>query len=166
MSLTFKDRIVEYPNRYTKIENSDGTITLVPSPGTIAEAGTPLNAENLNTLGKKGFDILIDTATNTGSLANIDLTKYSYVMFVAGTNFTRTGVKINGNSYNDTSITGYEAQIYYITKSNIFVYTLPASSSAYATSGYINLKLPDLITISWTRDSTNTRKSVAIVGFY
>ena len=42
------DRKVERPNSFVMQNNSDGTITLIPSPGTIQQVGTPLNAENLN----------------------------------------------------------------------------------------------------------------------
>lgn len=42
------DRKVERPNTFVIQNNSDGTITLIPAPGTISEVGTPLNAENLN----------------------------------------------------------------------------------------------------------------------
>lgn len=42
------DRKVERPNTFVIQNNSDGTVTLIPAPGTIQQAGTPLNAENLN----------------------------------------------------------------------------------------------------------------------
>lgn len=46
----WKDRAVEKPRTYTLQNNPDGTVTLVPSPGTIVEVGTPVNANNLNKL--------------------------------------------------------------------------------------------------------------------
>lgn len=49
----WKDRKVERPNTYNIQNNIDGTITLIPVPGTIYETGTPLNAENLNALGSQ-----------------------------------------------------------------------------------------------------------------
>lgn len=52
MSIVFKDRIVEFPNRYNMIENEDGTVTLTPAPGQVVEEGTPLNANNLMMLSK------------------------------------------------------------------------------------------------------------------
>ncbi len=42
------DRKVERPNTFVMQNNSDGTVTLIPNPGTIQQTGTPLNAENLN----------------------------------------------------------------------------------------------------------------------
>lgn len=49
--MAFVDRIVEYPNRYNLIDgNGDtfGTYTLERAEGEITEAGTLLNAANLN----------------------------------------------------------------------------------------------------------------------
>jgi hypothetical protein len=43
----WKDRIVERPRTF-KLQNADGTVTLVPAPGTIIQEGTPVNAANLN----------------------------------------------------------------------------------------------------------------------
>ena len=42
--LEFKDRRTSKSNTYNVVQNSDGTITLVPVPGDIIEAGTPLNS--------------------------------------------------------------------------------------------------------------------------
>lgn len=44
----WKNRIVQKPGTYTMISNGDGTITLNAAEGTIVEAGTPVNAENMN----------------------------------------------------------------------------------------------------------------------
>lgn len=44
----FKDRRTSKSNTYKVTNNSDGTITLTPTPGDIIEAGTPLNAAHLN----------------------------------------------------------------------------------------------------------------------
>lgn len=46
----WKDRVVEKPRTYRMQDNGDGTITLIPEPGTIYEPGTPVNAANLNKL--------------------------------------------------------------------------------------------------------------------
>jgi len=46
----WKDRVVEKPRTFTIQNNPDGTVTLIPAPGVIAEAGTPVNAANLNGL--------------------------------------------------------------------------------------------------------------------
>ena len=46
----WKNREVERPRTYEKIENTDGTITLLPSEGTIIEEGTPIIAETMNNI--------------------------------------------------------------------------------------------------------------------
>lgn len=48
MITLFKDRVVERPNTYTRLDNADGTITLIPVTGAVSEAGTPLNAATMN----------------------------------------------------------------------------------------------------------------------
>lgn len=46
----WKNREVERPRTYEKIENPDGTITLIPSEGTIIEEGTPITADIMNNI--------------------------------------------------------------------------------------------------------------------
>lgn len=46
----WKDRIVERPRTFQVQNNPDGTITLIPAPGTVVQEGTPVNATNLNKL--------------------------------------------------------------------------------------------------------------------
>ncbi|MBD2861592.1 pyocin knob domain-containing protein [Paenibacillus oceani] len=46
--ITWKDRAVEKPRTYTIQDNGDGTVTLIPAPGTVYEGGTPVNAGNMN----------------------------------------------------------------------------------------------------------------------
>lgn len=47
---TWTDRVVQNPNTYTLTNNSDGTVTLTPTPGTITQQGTPLSAAHMNNL--------------------------------------------------------------------------------------------------------------------
>jgi len=47
---TWVDRNVQYPNRYTMVDNGDGTYTLIPSPGTVTEAGTFVTAQHMNNI--------------------------------------------------------------------------------------------------------------------
>jgi len=42
------DKSTEKVRTYAVTENQDGTITLTPVTGTVYEAGTPVNAENMN----------------------------------------------------------------------------------------------------------------------
>ncbi|KRE33434.1 hypothetical protein [Paenibacillus sp. Soil724D2] len=46
----WQDRAVSTPNTYTKSAETSGSVTLVANPGTITQAGTPVNAANLNAL--------------------------------------------------------------------------------------------------------------------
>lgn len=46
----WKDRIVERPRTFQVQNNPDGTMTLIPAPGTVVQEGTPVNATNLNKL--------------------------------------------------------------------------------------------------------------------
>lgn len=49
--MTFEDRLVEKPNRYTLTDDAGnvlGTYTLTRDEGTVTQEGTPLNAANLN----------------------------------------------------------------------------------------------------------------------
>ena len=48
MARTWVDRIVERPRTFTQQNNADGTITLIPAPGSIVQEGTPVNASMLN----------------------------------------------------------------------------------------------------------------------
>lgn len=60
---TWKDRLVQRPRTYFETTNSDGSITHVPSEGAITEAGTPVNALNLNKLenGLEAVSVAADT---------------------------------------------------------------------------------------------------------
>lgn len=53
----WQNRVVEKPLTYTQIQNSDGSTTLIPAPGTIVQEGTPVNAANLNKMDYKLYDI-------------------------------------------------------------------------------------------------------------
>jgi hypothetical protein len=66
---TWKDRAVEKPRTYTMQENGDGTVTLIPTPGTVYEGGTPVNAGNLNHI-EQGIAAALPKAggTMTGGL--------------------------------------------------------------------------------------------------
>lgn len=44
------DRSVQFPSKFTMVDNGDGTVTLTPAPGTITNPGTPITADVLNNL--------------------------------------------------------------------------------------------------------------------
>lgn len=69
------DRVVQYPTKYTASGAVTGDITLTANPGTITQAGTPVNASNLNKIEDKLFSLDAkveggDTAWTTPSLSN------------------------------------------------------------------------------------------------
>lgn len=51
----WSDRVVQNPSTYTMRNNPDGTITLIPAPGTVQNSGTPIKAEYLNNM-EKGIE--------------------------------------------------------------------------------------------------------------
>lgn len=61
------DRSVERPRTYTRTENADGSVTLVPAPGEIYSEGTPVNASNL----RKPEDFLAELAAAFDMLGTI-----------------------------------------------------------------------------------------------
>lgn len=62
----WQDRIVEKPRTFKLQNNSDGTVTLIPAPGTIVQEGTPVNATNLNGIEEDILNAaqITDSATN------------------------------------------------------------------------------------------------------
>ena len=48
--IRWKDHDVERPRTYNEASNADGSKTFTPAPGEIRQQGTPLSAENLNTM--------------------------------------------------------------------------------------------------------------------
>lgn len=44
----WQDHVTEYENRYTEVQNEDGTVTHNPVEGEIIQQGTPLSATNFN----------------------------------------------------------------------------------------------------------------------
>lgn len=70
----WKDRAVERPRTYRMQQNPDGTVTLIPEPGTVYEAGTPVNAPNMNKIEQGIVDatqLAIDWAKSFGLGANV-----------------------------------------------------------------------------------------------
>ncbi len=63
--INWKDRIVEKPRTYYIQNNPDGTITLIPAPGTVVQEGTPVNAANLNHMEQAIVTHLPEKATET-----------------------------------------------------------------------------------------------------
>lgn len=76
---TWKNRLVEKPKTFRKQDNADGTLTLIPAEGNIIEAGTPVNAVNMNKIEEAlsyHDSKIVDMVTKTGveTLTNKTLT--------------------------------------------------------------------------------------------
>jgi hypothetical protein len=103
---TWKDRSVEKPRTYNEVANGDGTITLNPSPGTIYEAGTPVNAANMNKI-EQGVAAALPkdgSVSMTGNLSTPGVTISGELAFSGGGKLgddgtSSTFVKANGNSF-------------------------------------------------------------------
>lgn len=54
----FEDREVTNPMTYTMKQNTDGTVTLTPAPGTVSVEGTPINKKTMTDLQKNIYDTL------------------------------------------------------------------------------------------------------------
>lgn len=61
---TWKNRVVQNPQTYLQQQNADGTVTLIPKEGTVTEAGTPVNAVNMNNI----EDGIATVDTNLGNI--------------------------------------------------------------------------------------------------
>lgn len=93
--INWKDRIVEKPRTYHVQNNPDGTITLIPAPGTVVQEGTPVNAANLNKI-EQGF---------VSHLAD-------YVPFKDRTNMNILNLAIETEVLKGAVLTGITANIY------------------------------------------------------
>lgn len=52
----WNDRIVQYPNRFIKSNESTNQVTLSLDPGAVMQAGTPVSASNLNNMERGIFN--------------------------------------------------------------------------------------------------------------
>lgn len=91
----WKDRVVEKPRTFNMQQNPDGTITLIPAPGTVVQEGTPVNAANLNKI-EQGF---------VSHLAD-------YVPFKDRTNMNILNLAIETEMLKGAVLTGITANIY------------------------------------------------------
>lgn len=91
---TWADRVVSTPRTFTVQNNADGTITLVPSPGTVVQAGTPVNATNLNGIEQDLVNtmLLTDNIQGTTTAPTISNGQVTRVDHMSGTTTIRTDV--------------------------------------------------------------------------
>jgi hypothetical protein len=69
------DRIVEFPKRFRLINNSDGTVTLEPQPGNIIQAGTQINATNMNSIEERiegNYEHDVQLSYTNGNLTKVE----------------------------------------------------------------------------------------------
>lgn len=69
--MTFEDRLVEKPNRYTLTDDSGntlGTYTFTRAEGEVTQEGTPLNAANLNAALQEAIDSAVAQALGPFSI--------------------------------------------------------------------------------------------------
>jgi hypothetical protein len=52
---TWVDRLVQFSGRFSKSNETSGSVTLAADPGTVTNAGTPLSATNFNKM-ETGID--------------------------------------------------------------------------------------------------------------
>lgn len=69
---TWKNRVVQNPQTYLQQQNTDGTVTLIPKEGTVTEAGTPVNAVNMNNIEDGIATVDTNIATVDTNLGNIN----------------------------------------------------------------------------------------------
>ena len=75
----WRDRLVEKARTFLLKENTDGSTTLVDSPGEVYEEGTPINAENMNHMEQgiadahEQIEQLSSELENTNSKLNYEL---------------------------------------------------------------------------------------------
>jgi hypothetical protein len=71
---TWKDRVVANPMTFTLQNNPDGTVTLIPAEGEIIEQGTPITANNMNSI-EQG---IADAVPYSGATQGVNLNKQDF----------------------------------------------------------------------------------------
>lgn len=122
----WKNREVERPRTFTKVDNGDGTITLVPAEGNIIEQGTPIIAANMNNIEdgiEEALAIKEEVTTHLADLASQEVGKGASKIGIhdANNNFAATNVEgalkelfinvSNGKSLVGGAITGVDPNV-------------------------------------------------------
>lgn len=120
------DRIVEKPLTYSVTENTDGTITLTPVPGTVTAEGTKVNANRLNNI-ESGIVKCVDginklneirVVTDDALIKNdTDNTIYDTLLETGTYYLTNNNAFMLVINYNDTLI----LQIIFANEGSIFI---------------------------------------------
>lgn len=91
---TWSNREVERPRTYVMTQNTDGTVTLTPSEGTVFNAGTPIDASNMNKI-EQAIDA-VDSALDS----KLDLTGGTLTGALTGTVIDGATLKQGGTDLN------------------------------------------------------------------
>jgi len=67
----WQDHVTEYNDRYTEVQNPDGSITHTPVEGTVIQQGTPQNAANFNNM-EEGIFAADQLATEAARMAKVN----------------------------------------------------------------------------------------------
>lgn len=89
----WQDRVVEKPRTYQVTNNPDGTITLTPAPGTVVQAGTPVNATNMNNLETQYEKAMEDMGSETFTVAVGESVQVGDIIEICGNGSTVRRVK-------------------------------------------------------------------------
>lgn len=111
------DRVVQKPRTYTMQNNSDGTVTLTPAPGTVTQAGTPVNAANLNKIENELVTLEDEDAELKEEITNIDNKIYGNISaldttFANGWNLVDGALFSEGKMVNDNGTISDNATFY------------------------------------------------------
>lgn len=86
----WRDRVVEHPSRYKEVVNTDGSVDHIKDPGEIIEAGTPINAANLNSMDQGAQEAALIGAEAIRSLRLTELAVIDEIGFFVTVNLTNS----------------------------------------------------------------------------
>jgi hypothetical protein len=153
--MSWKDRAVEFANRYKKSNETTTSVTLEQDPGIITEAGTPLNATNLNRLETQYDAAISEVDTRIQSLVNNAFNAYAPIdRYPAGiSTFGLIGANSSGfptygtvqtlRGFGDSNVS-FPRQLYMRTSTSIIQVRNPLATSKPAWAASTAYALNDL----------------------
>lgn len=134
--VTWKNRAVEKPMTYSITHNEDDTVTLARAPGEVYEAGTPVNAENLNRM-DEGISEAHEALKEKSSIAEMHK-RDRVANLLVNSNFAdplnwRGQTEYNGNHARTIDGWGTDGANKKVVVSNGYVRAETTIGSAYAT---------------------------------
>lgn len=112
----WQDRMVERPRTFNVQNNGDGTVTLIPAPGVIANPGTPVNAAMLNGIESDILQLQILNANYLGKSVTLNWNEQKLVnwqKFWSGSNGTGNVIKQINYTWNDQMLVTQEEYYFY-----------------------------------------------------